>query len=131
MPSKRPRWRQLPGGSRITDQIAHLVSKLQKLIPEIRNRHLYRGSASKFLHETCNYIRSLHQEVDDLSERLTQLLTSSSDTSHQELALEMTHIWNSVRLLSFSIPLLDCLPFCLFKFVPLGMQPAVCSGYAY
>jgi len=33
-------------------------------------------SASKVLQETCNYIRSLHREVSDLSERLSQLLTT-------------------------------------------------------
>lgn len=32
--------------------------------------------ASKVLQETCNYIRSLHREVDDLSERLSQLLAT-------------------------------------------------------
>jgi len=33
-------------------------------------------SASKVLQETCNYIRNLHREVDDLSERLSQLLVT-------------------------------------------------------
>lgn len=33
-------------------------------------------SASKVLQETCNYIRTLNREVDDLSERLSQLLTT-------------------------------------------------------
>lgn len=38
-------------------------------------------SASKVLQETCNYIRNLHKEVDDLSERLSQLLeTIDSDS---------------------------------------------------
>lgn len=37
-------------------------------------------SASKVLQETCNYIRSLHREVDDLSDRLSELL-ATSDTA--------------------------------------------------
>ncbi|XP_059451969.1 transcription factor PRE6-like [Corylus avellana] len=65
------------GASRITDdQIIELVSKLRQLVPEIRNRRSDKVPASKVLQETCNYIRSLHREVDDLSERLSQLLAT-------------------------------------------------------
>ncbi|XP_022151333.1 transcription factor PRE6-like [Momordica charantia] len=63
------------------DEIADLVSKLQRLIPEIRNRRSDKVAASKVLQETCNYIRSLHQEVDDLSERLSQLLAATENGS--------------------------------------------------
>ncbi|KAK1283550.1 hypothetical protein QJS10_CPB21g00683 [Acorus calamus] len=57
---------------RITDEeINELISKLQSLLPESRRRNTSRASASKLLKETCNYIKSLHREVDDLSERLT------------------------------------------------------------
>ncbi|KAF8040526.1 hypothetical protein BT93_B2681 [Corymbia citriodora subsp. variegata] len=78
MSSRRSRSRQSGGGSRISDdQIAALVSKLQRLIPEIRNRRSNEASASRVLQETCNYIRSLHREVDDLSERLSELLADS------------------------------------------------------
>nr|CCD74522.1 unknown [Arabidopsis halleri subsp. halleri] len=37
--------------------------------------------ASKVLQETCNYIRNLNKEVDDLSDRLTQLLESIDPNS--------------------------------------------------
>ncbi|XP_037497725.1 transcription factor PRE3-like [Jatropha curcas] len=37
-------------------------------------------SAAKVLQETCNYIRNLHREVDDLSERLSELL-ATTDTA--------------------------------------------------
>ncbi|PWA80004.1 basic helix-loop-helix (bHLH) DNA-binding family protein [Artemisia annua] len=37
-------------------------------------------SASKVLQETCNYIRNLHREVDDLSERLSELLENTDST---------------------------------------------------
>ncbi|XP_058187537.1 transcription factor PRE5-like [Rhododendron vialii] len=76
------RSRQSPGTSSINDdQIMDLVSKLQELLPEIRNRRLNKASASKVLQETCDYVRKLHKEVDDLSERLSQLLsTIDSDT---------------------------------------------------
>jgi len=43
-------------------------------------------SASKVLQETCNYIRSLHREVDDLSERLSQLL-ATIDADSPEAAI--------------------------------------------
>lgn len=44
------------------------------------------ASANKVLQETCNYIRNLHKEVDDLSERLSQLL-SSIDADSPEAAI--------------------------------------------
>ncbi|XP_009610531.1 transcription factor PRE6 [Nicotiana tabacum] len=84
MSSRRSRSRQSSGVSRISDdQIADLVSKLQQLIPEIRNRRSDKVSASKVLQETCNYIRNLHSEVDGLSDRLSQLLESTESDSAQ------------------------------------------------
>ncbi|XP_059670314.1 transcription factor PRE6-like [Cornus florida] len=86
MSSRRSRQ---PGSSasRITDdQINDLVSKLQQLLPELRNRRPNKVSASKVLQETCNYIRGLHKEVDDLSDRLSQLL-SSIDAESPEAAI--------------------------------------------
>ncbi|CAI9768010.1 unnamed protein product [Fraxinus pennsylvanica] len=84
MSSRRSQSTQ-PGVSRISDeQIADLVSKLQQLIPEIRTRRRSdKVSASKVLQETCNYIRSLHREVDDLSDRLSALLESTDGDSAQ------------------------------------------------
>nr|AKN09659.1 basic helix-loop-helix transcription factor [Salvia miltiorrhiza] len=84
MSSRRSRSRAASGSSRITDdQIADLVSKLQQLIPEIRSRRSDKASASKVLQETCNYIRNLHREVDDLSHRLSGLLESTDGDSAQ------------------------------------------------
>uniref|UniRef100_A0A6N2K531 BHLH domain-containing protein n=1 Tax=Salix viminalis TaxID=40686 RepID=A0A6N2K531_SALVM len=79
MSSRRSRQSSAPG---ITDdQIIDLVSKLRHLLPEIRQRRSDKVSASNVLQETCNYIRNLHKEVDDLSERLSQLLeTIDSDS---------------------------------------------------
>ncbi|KMS97649.1 hypothetical protein BVRB_5g125090 [Beta vulgaris subsp. vulgaris] len=81
MSSRRSRSRQ-SGGSRITDdQIQDLVCKLQQLLPELHNaRRPDKVSASRVLQETCNYIKSLHREVDDLSERLSQLLENTDTT---------------------------------------------------
>ncbi|XP_009615362.1 transcription factor PRE3-like [Nicotiana tabacum] len=71
--------------SRISeDQINDLVSKLQDLLPELRNRSSDKVSAARVLQDTCNYIRGLHREVDDLSERLSQLL-ATSDTAQAAL----------------------------------------------
>ncbi|XWS48045.1 hypothetical protein CRYUN_Cryun13aG0038800 [Craigia yunnanensis] len=79
MSSRRSRSRQ-SGGSRITDdQINDLVTKLQQLLPEIGNRHSDKVSAAKMLQETCNYIRSLNRDVDDLSERLSELLATTDN----------------------------------------------------
>ncbi|XP_016505506.1 transcription factor PRE6-like [Nicotiana tabacum] len=75
------------GSSRISDdQIIELVSKLQQLLPEIRTRRSSKASASKVLQETCNYIRSLNREMDDLSDRLSQLL-STVDADSPEAAI--------------------------------------------
>ncbi|KAL1360810.1 hypothetical protein HN51_006193 [Arachis hypogaea] len=79
--------RQRSHSSRISDdQIIQLVSKLRQLVPEIRNRRSDKVSASKVLQETCNYIKNLHREVDDLSERLGQLL-STIDADSAEAAI--------------------------------------------
>ncbi|EEF45036.1 transcription factor PRE1 [Ricinus communis] len=76
-----------PSVPRITDdQIIDLVSKLRQLLPEIRQRRPDKVSASKVLQETCNYIRNLHREVDDLSERLSQLL-ATIDADSPEAAI--------------------------------------------
>ncbi|CAA2960803.1 transcription factor PRE3-like [Olea europaea var. sylvestris] len=80
MSSRRSRSRP-SGSSRISeDQINELVSKLQQLLPEIQTRRSDKTSAAKILQETCNYIRSLHKEVDGLSERLSELLETSDTT---------------------------------------------------
>ncbi|XP_023920530.1 transcription factor PRE6 [Quercus suber] len=84
MSSRRSRSTQSGVSRNITDdQITDLVSKLQQLIPEIRNRRSDKVSASKVLQETCNYIRSLHREVDDLSDRLSNLLATTDSDSAQ------------------------------------------------
>ncbi|KAG8097031.1 hypothetical protein GUJ93_ZPchr0013g35037 [Zizania palustris] len=83
MSSRRSRSRQ-SGSSRITDeQISDLVSKLQDLLPEARLRSNDRMPSSRVLQETCDYIRSLHREVDDLSDRLSELLATSDMSSAQ------------------------------------------------
>ncbi|KAG6482321.1 hypothetical protein ZIOFF_058952 [Zingiber officinale] len=40
-------------------------------------------SAAKLLKETCNYIRSLNREVDDLSDRLSAIM-ATMDTNSAE-----------------------------------------------
>ncbi|XP_057519840.1 transcription factor PRE3-like [Amaranthus tricolor] len=85
MSSRRSRSRQ-SGGSRISDdQIQDLVCKLQQLLPELHNtRRPDKVSAATVLQETCNCIRRLHREADDLSERLSQLL-ETTDTNQAAL----------------------------------------------
>ncbi|KAK4341691.1 hypothetical protein RND71_040192 [Anisodus tanguticus] len=86
MSSRRSR-QSSSGSSRISDdQIIELVSKLQQFLPEIQTRRSSKASASKVLQETCNYIRSLNREVNNLSDRLSQLL-STIDTDSPEAAI--------------------------------------------
>ncbi|XP_039059583.1 transcription factor PRE6-like [Hibiscus syriacus] len=99
MSSRRSGSRQSTGASRITDdQIALLVSNLQRLIPELRQRRSDKVNASRVLQETCNYIRNLHSEVEGLSDRLSQLL-ASTDTDTEQAAILICraqiqdHIW--------------------------------------
>ncbi|KAD3642246.1 hypothetical protein R6Q59_004858 [Mikania micrantha] len=84
MSSRRSRSRQA-GVPTINDaQMMELISKLQQLIPhDINQTKSSKVSASKVLQETCNYIRSLHREVDDLSEKLSELLNSGDTDSAQ------------------------------------------------
>ncbi|CAI0388581.1 unnamed protein product [Linum tenue] len=88
MSSRRTSRQQSSGVPRISDdQIIQLVSKLRQLLPELRHsRRSDKVSASKVLQETCNYIRSLHREVEDLSDRLSELL-STIDADSPEAAI--------------------------------------------
>ncbi|KAG6525365.1 transcription factor ILI3-like [Zingiber officinale] len=71
-------------GRRITDEeINELISKLQSMLPESRRRNAGRVSASKLLKETCSYIKSLHREVDGLSDRLAGLMDTMDSNSPQ------------------------------------------------
>ncbi|CAN0923696.1 Transcription factor PRE5 [Linum grandiflorum] len=68
------------------EQIIDLISKLQQLVPEARStsrRSRDKDSASKVLQETCNYIRELNRQVEDLSGRLSELLASTDSDSDQ------------------------------------------------
>ncbi|KAL6645523.1 hypothetical protein ACP70R_017131 [Stipagrostis hirtigluma subsp. patula] len=66
------------------DEINELISKLQALLPESsRSRNASRSSTSKLLKETCSYIKSLHREVDDLSDRLSGLMSTMDNDSPQ------------------------------------------------
>ncbi|XP_039125995.1 transcription factor ILI3-like [Dioscorea cayenensis subsp. rotundata] len=71
--------------SRITEEeINELISKLHSLLPESRRRSgASRASAAKLLKETCSYIKSLHREVDDLSDRLSGLMATLDTNSAQ------------------------------------------------
>lgn len=40
---------------------------------------MLQASASTILEETCSYIKRLHKEVGDLSQRLSQLLHDSAE----------------------------------------------------
>ncbi|KAF5818227.1 putative transcription factor bHLH family [Helianthus annuus] len=80
MSSRRSRSRQSASTMITDEQITDLVSKLHQFLPEIRNRCSDKVSAARVLQDTCSYIRSLHREVEDLSERLSELLDNTDST---------------------------------------------------
>ncbi|XP_058744402.1 transcription factor PRE6-like [Vicia villosa] len=83
MSSRRSHSRQSGVSTEISDdQINDLITKLQQLIPELARRS-NKVSAAKVLQETCNYIKNLHREVDDLSDRLSQLLDTIDPNTPQ------------------------------------------------
>ncbi|XP_042497308.1 transcription factor ILI3-like [Macadamia integrifolia] len=66
------------------DEINNHILKLQAAISQIqRTGTTSRASASKILKETCNFIKKLHREMEDLSERLSVLM-ASIDTNSAE-----------------------------------------------
>ncbi|KAK4261142.1 hypothetical protein QN277_004184 [Acacia crassicarpa] len=68
-------------------QINDLVSKLQRLIPQLQpSTSHHEVSAAKVLKETCDYVKRLHREVDDLSDRLSELL-ANTDSHSAEAAI--------------------------------------------
>ncbi|KAJ3681919.1 hypothetical protein LUZ60_014492 [Juncus effusus] len=70
--------------SRITEEeITELLSKLHALLPEARRRGAHCASASKLLKETCNYIKSLHRDMDDLSDQLSVLMAGMEVNGNQ------------------------------------------------
>ncbi|KAK8687616.1 hypothetical protein V6N13_086420 [Hibiscus sabdariffa] len=63
--------------NRITDdELNALIFQLQTLLPQLNHGRHGRVSATKLLSEICSYIRRLRNEVDDLSQRLSQRLDS-------------------------------------------------------
>ncbi|KAJ0104719.1 hypothetical protein Patl1_17814 [Pistacia atlantica] len=66
------------------DEINHLISKLQPLLPQLNQRPHGTVAAKELLKEAYNYIRRLHGEIDDLSERISQLL-NAIDTSDVDM----------------------------------------------
>ncbi|BAF19117.1 transcription factor ILI4 [Oryza sativa Japonica Group] len=63
------------------EEINELISKLQSLLPSSRRRGANQASTTKLLKETCSYIKSLHREVDDLSDRLSDLMAGMDHNS--------------------------------------------------
>ncbi|PIA27889.1 hypothetical protein AQUCO_07400016v1 [Aquilegia coerulea] len=71
MSSRRSRSSEITG-----DEINDFVGKIQELIPKTSFGSSARASTSNILKEACKYMKSLHREVDDLSEKLTEMLAS-------------------------------------------------------
>ncbi|XP_042455252.1 transcription factor ILI6-like isoform X2 [Zingiber officinale] len=101
MASRRSRSHQSSSSTRTTDEeqilLSRLASKLQQLLPIAaagHHSHSRRVSATDVLEETCRYIRSLHREVDDLSERLSELLpggTGADAAAQDEIIRSLFH----------------------------------------
>ncbi|KAG6528839.1 transcription factor ILI6-like isoform X1 [Zingiber officinale] len=102
MASRRSRSHQSSSSTRTTDEeqilLSRLASKLQQLLPIAAAGHHSHSrrqvSATDVLEETCRYIRSLHREVDDLSERLSELLpggTGADAAAQDEIIRSLFH----------------------------------------
>ncbi|XP_062227561.1 transcription factor ILI5-like [Phragmites australis] len=64
------------------EEINELISRLQTLLPSAPRRgSSSQASTTKLLKETCSYIKSLHREVDDLSDRLSDLMATMDHNS--------------------------------------------------
>ncbi|KAG2605356.1 transcription factor ILI4-like [Panicum virgatum] len=63
------------------EEINELLARLQTLLPSARRRGGSQASTTKLLKETCSYIKSLHREVDDLSDRLSDLMATMDQNS--------------------------------------------------
>ncbi|KVH97737.1 Myc-type, basic helix-loop-helix (bHLH) domain-containing protein [Cynara cardunculus var. scolymus] len=88
MSTRRSSYRQTRASMITDDQMADLIYKLQQLIPrhQIHTSHAHsdhKGCNKRILDETCNYIRSLQKEVEELSQRLSELLQSIDANSPQ------------------------------------------------
>ncbi|VAI72241.1 unnamed protein product [Triticum turgidum subsp. durum] len=68
-------------GSVSEEEINELISRLQTLLPTTRRRGSSSSQTTKMLKETCSYIKSLHREVDDLSDRLSDLMSTMDNNS--------------------------------------------------
>ncbi|KAK3010881.1 hypothetical protein RJ639_011151 [Escallonia herrerae] len=62
------------------DELNDLVLKLQVLVPNSGSSCTTRVPALKIIKETCKYIKRLQGEVEDISERLSQLLASMDNS---------------------------------------------------
>ncbi|CAK9312295.1 unnamed protein product [Citrullus colocynthis] len=59
------------------DQLQNLIFKLQTLLPHLNHKpDDSTVPTAEILKETCDYIKKLQREVDDLSERLWKQLDS-------------------------------------------------------
>ncbi|KAK1413761.1 hypothetical protein QVD17_35542 [Tagetes erecta] len=85
MSTTRSRYTQTRSSTISDDQIADLIYKLQQLIPDDQihttTLHHHKALNTKVLEETCNYVRRLQREVEDLSQRLSELLQSMDNNS--------------------------------------------------
>ncbi|KAI3720245.1 hypothetical protein L6452_21158 [Arctium lappa] len=94
MSNQRLRFPQTQASMITDDQMADLIYKLQQLIPhyQIHTTHAHsdhKDCSKRVLDETCSYIRMLQKEVDELSQRLSELL-QSTDTNSPQAAIIMS-----------------------------------------
>ncbi|RWV91534.1 hypothetical protein GW17_00046174 [Ensete ventricosum] len=63
-----------PGAS--DEELRELISRIQSVLPETRRGGRKEASGATLLKEMSEYIKSLHREVDDLSDRLSELVAT-------------------------------------------------------
>ncbi|KAF7806178.1 Transcription factor bHLH135 [Senna tora] len=69
------------------NEVDDLLSRLQALLPGLNRRTNSRVSVSKILKESCSHIKRLQKEVEELSERLSELMDSADISDIDEESL--------------------------------------------
>uniref|UniRef100_A0A7N1A0K8 Uncharacterized protein n=1 Tax=Kalanchoe fedtschenkoi TaxID=63787 RepID=A0A7N1A0K8_KALFE len=61
-----------------SDSTAHITDLLLKMSDEISRNGMPRGSSVKVIKKACKHIRTLHGEIDSLSDRIAELVASAN-----------------------------------------------------
>ncbi|KAL9680834.1 hypothetical protein QQ045_012614 [Rhodiola kirilowii] len=69
--------------SQTPDSTGNITELLLKLSDEINRGGTARGSSLKLIKKACNHIRTLNGEIENLSERIAELVESANISRHE------------------------------------------------